>query len=50
MAAVARPFLEQLVAQLGDRVEVVGDKLLEEPGVPGGVDRGVRIAAERPDP
>ena len=36
--------------RLGDRVEVGRDQLLEEPGVPGGVDLGVRVAAHGADP
>ena len=44
VAAAAGPLLEPFVAEVGHRVEVGRDQLLEEPGVPGGVDRGVRVA------
>src|SRR2546430_9405230 len=50
VAAAAGLFLETAVAEVGDRFRVGGGQLLEEPGVPGGVDRRVRVAGHGPYP
>ncbi len=49
MAAAAGPLLQSLVTEAGHGIEVGRDELLEEPGVPGGVDLRVRVSAQRAD-
>ena len=46
MAPAAAPFLQHLVAEVDHRVEVGREQLLQEPGVPGGVDPGVLVAGQ----
>lgn len=43
VTAAAGALLQPVVAQPGNRVEVGRDQLLEEPGVPGQIDLGVRL-------